>query len=379
MTENNAVSAKESPYLSSTPNATSTLQPSPSPAVLVNTTTAPNSVAKREYRMSPYNLYRTCCRCLIPSKPLADAAAQIDLMIERLDKLMGRLARTPLHHEVKEAGLLILHTLRLRGMELFHLIGWESTKTQGSKSRVEYSVGFAVPDQEDITAHRVVAQLVVQVDNKGRFKGTIDTVSVRFEDDWDDWTAVQDVEYLQDEKAGVAKRVNLDAMTAGTRSVAEQIWDAMPPQWGEAIGYSKAIIVERIGIAIEKMEMAGEVVNGFEVGETYRKLGESRVQPAISIRLHSHLKDSRPIITDQGNNENVVKTYNREESKEGRGGEARAAAIILIEMKGKGQSTKVKHVSVIYDGEWSIIHRYRKNSPPPNFEGLEELVKETRV
>jgi hypothetical protein len=349
---------------------------------LEDPSTASDPVAKREYRMSPRKLLRTSCHCLAPAELLTDASTQIELMINRLDKLIGRLAGTPLHHEMREAGLRILYTLRSRGLELFHLVGWETTKNQGSKSRVEYSVVFAVPDQAEDAMHRAVAQMVVQVDSKGRFKGMIDTVSVRFEDDWDDWTMVQDVEYVQDGKA-IPKRIDLDVAQGvkrvERRSTAERIWAALPQHWGEVIGYSRKIVVGRVEMTLEKLEMEGEVVNGLEVGEMFRKLGENKVEPAIAIRLYSCSNDLQPVTVGPAEGTDQVTNSDKKGTKEGGevkvvSAKARTTAVVVLEMKGKGPSTKVKHVTAIHDEEGPIVHRYRDNSPLPTLDGLEDLV-----
>jgi len=297
-------------------------------------------------------------------------------MIDRLEKLMGRLAGVTLHYAIKDAGIRILIELRVRGMELFHLIGWVDTSPQGGESR--RVIAFAVPDQNqpEETGHRVVAQLVISIENKGQFKGTIGDVSVRFEDDWDDWTMGQTSERVSDPKYSKAQRGMIFEGDVKSGKVAEKIWDAVTVMQGEDIGCLRAKVVSRLNTVLQKLDLAGEILAAFEAEQLLRKTGERRTQPTIAIRLYTRLAEASPMRIDE--HAKTVSTGKAQASNKKDDGDEYddelSVAVVLIDLSTNGSMLKVKHVSVVYDGEWPITHRYRFNSDVPTLNGLEELV-----
>lgn len=376
----------QTPPMSSTPDTYRTSLPQESSLISggteVRRPTPPVnllSVAKPKFVMSPHKLYLTNCRCLNPTKPPPNASSQIDLMIDGLEKLMDRLAGVRLHNAIKDAGIRILIELRGRGMELFHLIGWVDTSPQGGKSR--RVIAFAVPDQNQAeeTGHRVVAQLVISIENKGQFKGTIGDVSVRFEDDWDDWTMVQTSEFVSDPKYSKAQRRMMVEGDVKSGKVAEKIWDAVTVMQGEDIGCLRAKVVSRLNTVLQKLDLAGEILAAFEAEQLLRKTGERRTQPTIAIRLYTRLAEASPMnLGEHAKHAKTVSTGEGQASNKKDDGDEyddeRSVAVVLIDLSTNGSMLKVKHVSVVYDGEWPITHRYRTDSDVPTLKGLEELV-----
>lgn len=315
----------------------------------------------------------------------------------RLEKIIGKLTKGgKVHHEVSEAFTRVLLELRGRGEELFHLVGWEGpVQHQGPKKRREFSIALLIPDPEEPSRHRVLAEVMVHCADAGRHRGMIENVAVRYAEDWEDWTVVKDFDYFK-LNAPSPERVRLGEEGAMTgKEVHAKIWErVMQLLNGHAAG-SKKDFGQRLGRVVERITGDGELLTGFEVEMVYRttKTG-SKGKTMAAARIALFARPSKSI------NEPLVKDLERLDIKEDKvvteelqpgisGGrifnkqirdEDHIAAVIVIDLSTPADGQyKVKHIAVIYEGEWPITHHYRKAIPPPSMAGLEHLLEADKL
>ncbi|KAK1922588.1 hypothetical protein DB88DRAFT_547476 [Papiliotrema laurentii] len=218
-----ASSWESEPSESHTPQGSPTSPPpllplTPASAPSPTSLQTPPEARETRYFISPHKMHARNCRCVRPRRELTTANQHIRYMMGRLEKVMQRMMEVnQVDTEVRDAFLRILYELRGRGWELFHLVGWQSPLQDNSPRRA-YHIEFMLPDIEEPTCHRVLAEMAVHIIEEGRSPGRVGTVAVRYAEDWEDWTLSQPIELAKDDKAGPARLVMLETpMKQGRR------------------------------------------------------------------------------------------------------------------------------------------------------------------
>lgn len=300
----------------------------------------------------------------------------IEYMHSRLRKIMHRLIGTPtVHHEVADAFTRILLELRGRGEELFHLVGWEGPgRKQGEKARREFSVVLMIPDQAGASRHRVLAEVMVHCGDNYKCRGMVENVAVRYAEDWYDWTIAKDLVYYRDKDAPEPRRIRLDE--EGTQNGLESlkmIWREVSKVTGHAGLRGRLDFAQRLNRTVERIEGDGETLTAVEVEKWYRNSDgrggdQSKALAVVRIALFAQAACR----CDDGDGKARCKANIHNDAA----ADNLRPAVVVIDLSDidAGQY-KVKHIGVIYEGEWPITHHYRKSNPAPDMKGLENLVR----
>jgi hypothetical protein len=294
-------------------------------------------------------------------------------MMGRLEKVMQRMMEVnQVDTEVRDAFLRILYELRGRGWELFHLVGWQSPLQDNSPRRA-YHIEFMLPDIEEPTCHRVLAEMAVHIIEEGRSPGRVGTVAVRYAEDWEDWTLSQPIELAKDDKAGPARLVMLETpMKQGRSAVLEAIWSEVAAFSNFAQDVSDRDLKYRFGRTWDRLDAEGAVLVGIQVEKVRRWLEPSsrkRTAPTIRIPLLTRAK-----VQSQGGKEAGLQSQTISAEYPSADGYS-IPAVLLVTLTKDKVPTKIKHICTLYHGEWPITHHYRTALPPPTLAGLERLVR----
>lgn len=371
-----------------------TLPGTPSTGVSTQTTTAPprHGGLERKYVISPHKLFAKHCSCNNPSRRLITANEIIENMHGRLSKVIGRLTHGgKVAREVHDAFTRVLLELRGRGEELFHLVGWEDpTQDSGERTRREFSVVLMIPDPEEPSRHRVLAEIMIHCRGNGRHAGTIENVAVRYAEDWEDWTVVMNSDYLRDSSAPEPEKVILgEEGTMTGKQVIDKVWKAVVGFIQHPTPGLKSDFAQRMGRAVERLNGDGYLLSAFSVEMGYRaKTGsKSKTAPAIRIALYAKIVDNETSVDESLERLRISGASDKVSERRQTAGpgipsvkvdlddEDHIAAVILIDLSTPfGGSSKVKHIAVIYEGEWPITHHYRRTIPAPDLGGLKSLL-----
>ena len=356
--------------------------PSPSSKPSTATLVAPT------YHFSPHTFRRTQCGCISPRRPFITAQEAVDYMLGRLDKAWRRMTgdqRVP--RLVELATSRTCHELRTRGYELTHLVVCESPiKYQGEKKRKEFSVLFLIPDPNEVIRHRALAQVLVHAAVGGRHSRTIENVAVRFGEDWEDWIVVQPHVYCRD--ITVAEPMRIDIPLNGTmsgRMVLGKMWMEVLRLIEGNFHPSGEEFVARLTRGLETLEHDGLVVCGFDAEKVFRKSVSGKHQ-SLAIRIALYTKKIIEVEEEDEGSVGVVENGGQQGQQETSDiGEKRpieqeteaphVGAVCLIDTSGKGQQARVKHIAIVYTGEWPLAHHYRTAIPRPNVDELERYLK----
>ena len=329
------------------------------------------------YFLSPETLRQERCRCTVTRDPPQDAAASIKYMLRRLDKLWTRMRQLSLEERVRVEGERVLLELRKQGLELFHLVGQEIGPDQGKAKRQEYSIIFMVPSwsvgdsdatedsEERVIGHRPVAEILIHLRPPGRHKEVVENVAVRFPHAWQDWTVSIPHNFFR--IAGSPPMVKIDILNVpvaddGHQISAGAVIEDLRKEIIKLIGPSgqcgKRELYRCIGRATEVLNADGLLICGFKVESVRRATTGDLVQTiraAVMVKKAGSLSMTE---TKQSTSNQV------EPDEEGHG------AVILMDIGGRTQRI-VKHITVVYQGEWPVGHSYRKDIPPTSLSGLE--------
>jgi len=381
----------------------------------------------RTYATSPYNLRLTNCECQTSrhgpgntEDDLPTVNDTVQLMLSRLDKVLRRLCGMKPHREICDATMRVCYELRTRGYELFHLAGWEEPAYIANQNRDvaawqpprrEISIVFMVPESSDVSpsGHRALAQILVHLVSTPRHARQIENVAVRYEDDWEDWTVCQDFEFFRDTERPKPERRRLGEQGRKTAvQVCEAMWaevvQMLDGQCDEAPGDFRHRLVKVIARLVED----GLVMSSYEVDMAHRqKPGSWKKFLVVKVSIFAVPQDRLEAgrgLEGAENREGGVIPGESLETSGGAGAADRAnqsdddhtcgdqsagstqdaaaqriketcPAVMLVDVSTSRGHYKVKHIAVVYAGEWPISHLYRRNIPAPDMAGLADCVK----
>lgn len=228
------------------------------------------------------------------------------------------------------------------GWELFHLVG-KKIKDEGGKVKGdEYSIIWMVPALHG--GHIILAEMKVQLVKEGRDKGKVASEVVRFMGDWTDWTAVQTDDYAKEEDGEV---VTLDL--GGEPGTGKAIMDRLTQPTQELLPQGCKVVPKeldrRVTRTIEEVAREGNVMERFEVEKVFRQSTSRKrsVVPAVRIALRCQGKEE-------------------------------PGAVILLDTSGVEGKRRVKHIAVMYAGEWPVRHHYKEDDGGPSLDELDEYI-----
>lgn len=343
------------------------------------------------------------------------------------------------HPDIRNAVTRVHHALRAQGWELFHLVGYDAgVNSQGVKKRREFSILFLVPDHTSLAelnnlvteeevdgddggdnsvatkdaskdesgaqnvdsdgesengeeeafegeaiGHRVLAQIMIHVAEGGRHDGMMENVAVRFTHDWQDWTVIQPHDYYKDASAlpgqtyGVQTDFKIYQMTSRdlTHLILKKTWAAVLSLLGGEAPGSREEFGERVGRALIELDSWGEVVSGFEAEKVFRVSGSKRNR-STALRIALFTRD-KVIKVDQDPESQDTEAMESSPKSDSDTPSRRVGAVCLIDTSEQDSRIRLKHIAIVYEGEWPMVHHYRKALPPPSVSGLEDYLMDT--
>lgn len=345
-------------------------------------------------------------------------------------------AATRVCYELRSRGYELYH---LAGWEEPpHVANQGRAVTETQPARREISIVFMVPTSSDIepSGHHVLAQIVVHLACSTRHPRQLENVAVRYEDDWEDWTVCQDFDFFTDPQRPKLERKRLgEAGRESAVQVCEAMWrdvvQVLDGQCGEAQGEFRNRLVRVIARLVEE----GLVMASYEVELGWRHKSRSgRHYPVVRIPIlalptalfgantsgksgdgdasgaaatnstapeeardqeiteegqgmtgasarEGDLSDeaeaetthSRPVQDELG--ERRDDSHDSTPDTAGQKVKTTCAAVMLVDVSCSNGRYKVKHIAVVYDGEWPLAHLYRKNIPAPDMAGLADCLR----
>ncbi|RXK37860.1 hypothetical protein M231_04858 [Tremella mesenterica] len=308
--------------------------------------------------LSPHHIRTSACACCRQLRNNFPAQEFLNTTNDRFAKVYHRLLSHSPPEAVAVAGERVARQLRQEGWELTHVVG----KERPSEARREISIYFLVPCNMETggsLSHRWVAEVLVHL-HKGKREGQVETVAIRFSNDWEDWTVCQDKQVLRDESQSISI-VHNPHPGGGRLGVSDlvmsQVWQAVVDQLGGGDEGSATDLASKVDLTIKHLQLddSGPVVK-FEIETVYLLLPSGDHLPCIRVALHQEEQN-----TNGQNDDSPKKTH--------------VPATVMIETSVRHKRRRLKNVAVAYKAEAPMWHHYRRLPGPPNFQGLEVLVQ----
>jgi hypothetical protein len=262
-----------------------------------------------------------------------------------------------------------------------------------------------VPECPDVSpsSHRALAQIVVHLVSTPGHARQIENVAVRYEDDWEDWTVCQDFEFFRDTERPKPEKRRLGEQGLNTAvQVCEAMWAEVVQMLDGQCGGARGDFRHRLVKVIARLVEHGLVMSSYEVDMGHRQKPWSRknfLVVKISVlavpqdRLEagrgfeggvmlgeSHETSGEAGAADRANQTDDDHTCGDQSTGSTQDAAAQriketCPAVMLVDVSTSRGHYKVKHIAVVYAGEWPISHLYRRNIPAPDMAGLADCVK----
>ncbi|WWC72983.1 uncharacterized protein I206_106947 [Kwoniella pini CBS 10737] len=334
----------------------------------------------QEWQASPHRIKLKNCSCLKISseRKLITSQDYMEYNFERFHKVLFKIINKSINEKTKgwekiiEIVELNIRLLRERGYELFHFFGKQSTSINEKCKNINIFLSIPSTSTKDEgdnrenniqIGHKTLSEILIQI----KSNEIIENVAFRFlKEDKNDWILLHPFNYLS--KFGENKiRLNIFDNKLKNKN---KNWKLIENLILTKISILKPnLIIESVKIIpiisrtiLELKNNENKKVFEFEFQLLFRKTSNCGLIDIIRIGLK--VGDNFKIQGFNSTSDDPQTSQINDEKLD-------IGAVVLLEIR----RNRVINSSVMYEGDWPIVHSYRDWIPVPDFTGLERLIR----